>query len=112
MRSLTVLLLSGLAVVASAQPVFHDSKAPQVAFSVSEIRRSLGSKGNAVTEPAIKTMESDRSALRYVIAVGPAECASLAQTLGAPPLKETSPQSYAIRRQEKNGRTTLAVLGA
>ena len=40
MKSLAVLLLAGLA-SANAQPVFHDSKTPQVSFAVSEIRRSL-----------------------------------------------------------------------
>jgi hypothetical protein len=113
MKSLSVLLLTGLAgAVAGAQPVFHDSKAPQVSFGISEIRRSLGGKGSAVTEPAIGAMGGDRSALRFAIAVGPAECGSIALVLGAPQFKDTRPQSYAIRRQEKDGRVTIAVLGA
>ena len=113
MKFLGVFLLAGLVVAgAKAQPVFHDSKAPQVSFAVSEIRRSLDGRGNAVTEPAIRAMASDRSALRFVIAVGTAESGALAQTLGAAPLRDTRPQSYAIRRQERNGRTTIAVLGA
>ena len=104
MRSFAFLLLAGLvAVGAKAQPVFHDSKSPQISFAVSEIRRNLGANGNAVSEPAIRTLPADRSALRFVIAEGTAECSSLAKTLGAAPLKDTRPQSYAIRRQEKNG---------
>ena len=113
MKSLAVVVLFGLlSAGAKAQPVFHDSKAPQVSFAVSEIRRNFGATGSAVTEPAIGALNGDRGTLRFAIAVGTAECASLAQVLEAAPLKDARPQSYAIRKQVKNGRTTIAILGA
>jgi hypothetical protein len=112
MKIRAVLLLSGLAGVGIyAQPVFYDSKAPQVSFAVSEIRRALAAKGPAAGG-AIREMASDASPLRFVIAADAAESKALAQRLGVAPLKNASPQSYAVRRQVASGRLTIAVLGA
>ncbi|MEO8593520.1 MAG: carbohydrate-binding family 6 protein [Candidatus Solibacter sp.] len=107
-----VLLLSVLAGVPShAQPVFCDSKAPQVSFGAAEIRRVLGPKAPAANR-AIGEIASDSSPLRFVLAADAAESKALAQELGVAPLKVSSSQSYAIRRQERRGRLTIAVLAA
>ena len=92
-----------------AQTVFRDSQAPQVAFASAEIARAVGPNRAARDRP-IKDLASDTTPLRIVIATDTAQSAALAQTLGVAPLKSTTPQGYAIRRAEKRGRVTIAVL--
>jgi hypothetical protein len=101
--------LTGLAL--NAQPVFYDSKAPQVAFAVSEIHRTVAANDRG-RGAAIRDLASDSSALRFVIAADASESRVLARSLGVAPLKQDTPQSYAIRRREQRGRVTIAVLGA
>ena len=111
MKISAVLLVLGVAAASSAQPVFYDSTAPQVSFGVSEIRHALASNGTAARR-SIRDLSSDTSPLRFAIAGDAAESKMLAQRLGVAPLKNVNAQSYAIRRQEKGGRLTVAVLGA
>ena len=113
LRISAMLLGTGLVIgpVLLAQPVFHDSQAPQVAFAVTEIDRASGSK-RAASVHAIRDLSSDTSSLRFAIAADAAESKALAQRLRVAPLKTTALQSYAIRRAETAGRVTIAVLGA
>ncbi len=94
-----------------AQPVFHDSASPQVSFASREITRALGSKGTA-PDSSLRELAANTSSLRFAIAGDVAESNRLAQTLGVAPLKNTAPQSYAIRRVEQRGSVTIAILGA
>src|SRR2546423_4005009 len=94
-----------------AQPVFHDSQAPQVAFASAEIARALGPK-RAAADHGLRDLSSAAGSLRFAIAGDAAESNALAQTLHVAPLNTTAPQAYAIRRAEQRGRVTIAVLGA
>lgn len=108
-------LTTGVAAGAlEAQPVFFDSKAPQVAFAVAEIHRAeSGTRPENAKDGALRDLAADRSRERFVIAGDAAESRALAQRLKMPPLKSSAAQSYAIRRQAgPGGRLTLAVLGA
>ena len=109
------LLLAGLTCLGlSAQPaaVFYSAKSLQISFAASEIRRAFAPGGVSQTELAVNKLASNSSPLRLVLVAGPAESQSLAKSLGVAPLKSTSSQSYSIRRQEKGGRVTIAVLAA
>jgi len=94
-----------------AQPVFHDSQAPQVSFASSEIARALGPK-RAAADHSLRDLNSFAGPLRFAIAADAAESKALAQALHVAPLKTTVPQAYAIRRADQRGRVTIAVLGA
>ena len=112
MKTPAVLFLSGFAgFIVNAQPVFYDSKAPQVSFAANEIHHALASSGPSADRP-IRDLASDTSAVRFVIASDSAESRVLAQRLGVAPLRNAGPQGYAIRRHEQGGRLTIAVLGA
>jgi hypothetical protein len=109
------LLLAGLTCCGlNAQPaaIFYDAKSPKISFAASEIRRAVAPGRVSQTELAVSKLASDSSPLRLVLVAGSAECQSLAQSLGLAPLKSASSQSYSIRRHEKGGRVTIAVLGA
>lgn len=103
------LLLLTMAGAVDAQPVFYDSKAPQVAFAVADIHRASSGPAN---DRAIRDLAPDRSRLRIVIAGDAAESSALARTLKLAPLKNSGSQCYAIRKQQQSGRVTIAVLGA
>src|SRR5690242_7560457 len=112
MKISTILLIPALTGFAiHSQPVFYDSKAPQVAFAVSEIHRAGPAKDRS-RDRAIRELTSDSSTLGFVIAADGVESSALARSLGVAPLKQDTPQSYAIRRREQRGRVTIAVLGA
>jgi hypothetical protein len=115
MKLPNALLLAGLTCLGlSAQPaaVFYSAKSPEISFAASEIRRAFAPGGVSQTELAVSKLASNSSPLRLVLVAGPAESQSLAKSLGVAPLKSTSSQSYSIRRQEKGGRVTIAVLAA
>ena len=112
MKTSAVLFLSGLVgVTVSAQPVFHDSKAPQVSFAASEIRHAFAPNAPSA-DRALRELPSDTSPLRVVIAGDAAESKAIAQRLGVAPPRNAGPQCYAIRRIEQRGRVTIAILGA
>ena len=98
----------------NAQPaaVFYDARLPQIAFAASEIHRAFAAGGVSQTDFIVGQLSSNSSPLRLVLVAGPTESQALARSLGVAPLKSTGSQSYAIRRQERGGRVTLAVLGA
>jgi hypothetical protein len=112
MKTSATLFLWGFAgIILNAQPVFYDSKAPQVSFAASEIRHAFAPNAPSA-DRAIRDLASDTSGVRFVIAGDAAESKALAQRLGVAPLSNAGPQCYAIRRQEQRGRLTFAVLGA
>ena len=113
LRISPLLLLPALVIGSAlhAQPVFHDSQAPQVSFASAEIARALGLK-RATADQGIRDLNSFAGSLRFAIAADAAESNALARTLHVAPLKTTAPQAYAIRRAEQRGRVTIAVLGA
>src|SRR5690349_19103901 len=112
MRVSAVLFFSGVAgIILNAQPVFHDSKSPQVSFAASEIRHAFAPNAPSA-DRAIRDLASDTSQIRFVIAGDAAESKALAQRLGVAPPRNAGPQCYAIRRIEQRGRLTIAVLGA
>ena len=113
LRIASLLLLPALVIgpALRAQPVFHDSQAPQVAFASAQIARALGPK-RATADHGLRDLNSFAGSLRFAIAGDAAESNALAQTLHVAPLKTTAPQAYAIRRAEQRGRVTIAVLGA
>jgi len=107
MKSFSVLFLCVLTVlIVNAQPVFYDSKAPQVSFGASEIRHAFAPSAPSA-DRAIRDLACDTSPVRFVIAGDAgdaAESKTLAQQLGLAPLKNAGPQCYAIRRQERGAR--------
>src|SRR5690349_20104315 len=109
--SAALFLWSFTAIILNAQPVFYDSKAPQVSFAASEIRHAFAPNA-ASADRAIRDLASDTSGVRFVLAGDAAESKALAQRLGVAPLRNGGPQCYAIRRREQGGRVTIAVLGA
>ena len=112
MKTPAVLFLAGLTtLILNAQPVFYDSRAPQVSFAASEIHHAFAANKPSA-DRAIRDLASDTSPVRFVIAGDAAESGTLARRLGVAPLKNAGPQCYAIRRQERRGRLTIAVLGA
>jgi len=104
------LLAAGL----NAQPValFYDSGVPQTSFAATEIRKAFSVDGRTLAEAGMEGLAANSSPLRIVIASNAAESQRLAQSLGVEPLKSAAPQSYSIRHQTKNGRSTVVVLGA
>src|ERR1700739_2540451 len=104
--SLFLVALTGITL--NAQPVFYDSNAPQVSFAATEIRHAFAPSA-PFRGRAIRELAADASPVRFVIAADAAESRALAQRLSVAPLRNTGPQSYAIRRLEQRGRLTIAV---
>jgi len=100
--------------VLQAQPaaLFSDRGVPQISFAASEIRRALAAQGASLAETGMENLAANQSPLRFVIAGSPGESQRLAQALGVAPPKASSPQTYSIRRQSRNGSTTVVVMGA
>lgn len=68
MKSFSVLFFCVLPVlIVNAQPVFYDSKAPQVSFGASEIRHAFAPSAPSA-DRAIRDLASDTSPVRFVIA--------------------------------------------
>ncbi|MCL6546492.1 MAG: hypothetical protein K6T61_14815 [Bryobacteraceae bacterium] len=111
-----ILLLVFLAPVLAAQPqpwrLVYDASIPQVRFAASEIRQACVSRGCTLSEEPLSAIIQPSGAVRIVIAAGPDSSRQAAAALGVAPLDIQTPQSYAIRRAERAGGLTLAVLGA
>ncbi len=102
----TLFVLAGLAEAAVAKPaLFYDRTIPQAAFAAGEIVRAAG---GAMPEFGLDRLGKVECAPCLVIASGPAQSGETAKVLNVTGLKETRPQSYAIRRS----RNTIAALGA
>jgi hypothetical protein len=107
-----LLALSLCAYAADAPWVLvSDQASPAVRFAASEIRTSCVSRGVPLLEEPLDRLAQANAGRRIVIAAGPA-AGRVASALGAKPLAQSSPQSYAIRRVSPNGNTTVAVLAA
>jgi len=97
-----------------AQPValFSDTGGGPVTFAATEFRSAQSVKGVRLVELGLDALGADTSPLRFVIVVGRSQSQRLSSQLGIATLKNDAPQSYSIRRSNKDGRTTIAVLGA
>jgi hypothetical protein len=88
-----------------------DQSSPMVRFAVSEIRSSCVSRGVRLIEEPLERLTQAAAERRIVIVAGTA-AGRAANSLGAKPLKQSSMESYAIRRLSLNGHTDVAVFGA
>ena len=103
MKHLAVFWFAAAAFAQSAG-LQYDPANPQAAFAATEIRRAFAARGQSLVE------NGGPQSLRLVLSASNSN--ALADSLGVPRLKESAPQSYAIRRLAKGGVTTLAVLAA
>ena len=106
----SLLTISCCAGFAADTALFYDQRVPQTAFAASEIRRAYVAAGQGFTESPISRLDGNTSSLRIVIVSDGPQSAKLAASLGISPLKGSTGQSYAIRRQIKGGKTVIAVL--
>ncbi len=109
---LLVLYLANSATAAVTAALFYDRNSPQASFAASEIRKAYTAAGQSVVESALDRLTSTVSPIRIAIAADASQSARLSSSLGINPLKASTSQSYAIRRQLKDGNTIFAVLGA
>jgi hypothetical protein len=102
------------ALAAQPQPwrLVYDASIPQVRFAATEIRQACVARGCTFSEEPPGAITQPSGAVRIVIAAGPEGSRQAATALGVAPLDNQTPQSYAIRRVERPGSLTLAVLGA
>src|ERR1035441_8905432 len=79
LRNFAFLLLPALVTSPAlrAQPVFHDSQAPQVSFASAQIARALGAK-RATADHGLRDLNSFAGSLRFAIAGDAAESNALA----------------------------------
>jgi hypothetical protein len=117
MTSLRWILLS-LALTATAWgappwSLVSNRAARPVSFAASEIRGALSGTGASLIEEGFDRLAAPPAGMRIVIACGIPEIrqAEAALRVSGPAHRE-DPQSYAIRRAVRDGRTTIAVLGA
>ncbi|MEK7403959.1 MAG: carbohydrate-binding family 6 protein [Acidobacteriota bacterium] len=103
--------LSNLA-AADTWSLLYDHGVPEVRFAASEIRRACVARHGSLVEEPLDRLADVNSPVRLVIAAGPAASARVAGALGLKPAARASAQSYSIRRLVRDGRTTMAVLGA
>lgn len=101
MRLLAFLVCCG-SLTAAEVALFYDRGVPQAVFAASEIRKAYA--GRSLIESDLNRLSADSSQLQIVVASG--------SIPGLTPPKSLGPQSYAIRRQARNGRTLIAALGA
>ncbi len=108
MKHLAVFWFAAAAFAQSAG-LQYDPANPQAAFAATEIRRAFAARGQSLVEHSLVENGSPQT-LRLVLSASNSN--ALADSLGVPRPKESTPQSYAIRRLAKDGVTTLAVLAA
>jgi hypothetical protein len=107
MKSIFAALLSLVPVCAAAAPptatVIYDLADPQARFAAAEIRSALGKEQwTLIDEPAASKASGIR--LRFVMTRG--------SPAGIPPLRDHTPQAYAIRTQRIKAGDTYFALGA
>lgn len=114
MYRLLFLVFLASALAAQPQPwrLVYDPDIPQLRFAASEIRSACVTRGCALTEEPWSAFGQPSGAPRIILAAGSDSSRQAAAALGVPPLETQAPQSYAIRRSERAGGLTLAVLGA
>jgi hypothetical protein len=108
MKHLAVFWFAAAAFAQSAG-LQYDPANPQAAFAATEIRRAFAARGQSLVEHSLVENGSPQT-LRLVLSASNSN--ALAESLGVPRPKESTPQSYAIRRLDKGGVTTLAVLAS
>jgi hypothetical protein len=112
-RLLLLLLCISCAGSAAVDAGLHyDSRSPQVAFAASEIRKAYAAAGKPLVEETLAQLPGDACRVRIAITSDAAQAAALSKSLGAPAMKSSEWQSYSIRRVNKGGSTTFAVLAA
>jgi hypothetical protein len=92
--------------------LLYDQSVPQVRFAASEIQRARAVGQGALSEEPLSRLAEAAGPVRLVLAAGPAASGKVASQLGVKPPAGQSPQSYAIRRVARDGKMTIAVLGA
>uniref|UniRef100_Q01ZD6 Carbohydrate-binding family 6 protein n=1 Tax=Solibacter usitatus (strain Ellin6076) TaxID=234267 RepID=Q01ZD6_SOLUE len=106
MKHLAVFLYA-VASFAQSADLQYDPASPQAAFAATEIRRAFAARGQSLVENG-----GGAQPIRLVLTATAAKANAAADSLGVARLKDPSPQSYAIRRVQKAGVTTVAVLAA
>jgi alpha-glucuronidase len=86
--------------------LFYDSAIPPVRFAASEIRGAYSARLGGMSEHSLAELAGNRSPLSFVIATG-STVDGIAKTLGVAVPGKAGPQSYAIRRLTREGRTTI-----
>jgi hypothetical protein len=85
---------------------------PSVEFAVREIRAAIEARGNSVSLKKLDAPAAPSNRIRIVLAASRQEAERLPGELRLSSLDAARPQSYALRKQVSEGRTTYAVLGA
>lgn len=109
--ALLVLLPFGAAAQETPWSLTYNAGDPQLRFAASEIRRACVSRKMILSEEPLSALKQP-AARRIVIAAGAADSRKVADALGVKPLDTQNAQSYAIRRSDRGGAVTFAVLGA
>lgn len=81
-------------------------------FAAEEIRRELTATGGSCTTSRLDELPHAAAAVSIVLASTVEESQRLTRELGFAPLKNTSPQSYSLRKHSAGQRRTYIVLGA
>ena len=105
----SLLALTGDVTGSQTKPIaalFYDSAIPPVRFAASEIRGAYSARLGGMSEHSLAELAGNRSPLSFVIATG-STVDGIAKTLGVAVPGKAGPQSYAIRRLTREGRTTI-----
>jgi len=112
-RFLGLMLLPSLGFAAEQLwSVVYDPGVAEVRFAASEIRLARVAQSAGLVEEPLERLAETGGTVRMVLAAGPEASAQVAKALGVKPLARPSSQAYSIRRVLRDGRTTVAVLGA
>jgi len=90
----------------------RDAQTPQVQFASSEIRRALVAQGVSLIEQGPNGFPQAAKGTCIILVAGTSESQRIAALLNVSQPKNTSPQSYAIRKHTAGARTTYVVFGA
>jgi hypothetical protein len=112
MKYFALLLMGEAVCLAQSTVLVYDRDVPQSAFAAAEIRKAYASSGRSLVEQGSGALSGNTSPLRLVIAADRAHSRQVSDALAITGLKSEAAQSYSIRRQVKDGRTTIAVLAA
>jgi hypothetical protein len=92
--------------------LFFNRDVAAARFAAEEIRRELTATGRSCTTSRRDELPHAAAAVRIVLASTVEESQRLTRELGFAPLKNTSPQSYSLRKHSTGQRRTYIVLGA
>ncbi len=115
----TVLLVAGFLsflfpgdTASAAVAVLYQSGVPQTEFAVQEIVAALTAKGDTAIRGDLDDLAKIAQETRIVLFSSGAQARRLAANWDLMPLKNSSSQSYALRKKTEGTRTTYVVLGA